>query len=171
MILAFVDAVTAFVVIAKLATVFPPATKTDDGTEAELELLFRLTEMPAGGAKEPSVTVPVTREAPVTDVAPSIRPLNVGASTINVPDALLVPSLALIVAVALVPTGLVDTGKFAVVAPAETVTEVVTVAAEFEEESVTVEPPLPAFFERVTVPVALAPPTTAVGDKLTFVTV
>jgi len=170
-ILAVAEAVTAFVETEKLAEVLPAATVTIDGTDAEPELLLRLTEIPTVGAAEPIVTVPVTIEAPVADDAPSVRAVNVGASTVKLPDSVLVPSLALIVAVALAATGVVETVKVAEVEPEGTVTDDGTVAVVLAEESETTAPFEPAFFDKVTDPVALAPPTTAVGDTVTFVTV
>src|SRR5215475_3998273 len=65
-------------------------------------------------------------------------------------------------------TGLVLTGKVAVVAPAATVTETGTVAAGLLLVSVTTAPPTGAALPSVTVPVLpTAPPTTAVGFTLT----
>lgn len=170
-ILAVVDAFTAFVVIEKLADVSPAETLTVDGTDAELELLLRLTEIPAVGAAEPSVTVPDTIEAPLAALAPSARAVNAGGSTVSEAVLLVVPSFALTVAVVVAATGVVDTLNVAEVEPDGTVTEDATVADLLEEVSEITAPLAPAFFDKVTVPVAPAPPATAVGDRLTLVIV
>ena len=61
------------------------------------------------------------------------------------------------------PTGVVVTGKSAVVAPAATVTLAATVAAALPLDSVTTAPPAGAALLRVTVPVEEFPPTTVAG--------
>ena len=62
----------------------------------------------------------------------------------------------------------VVTVNVAVVAPAVTVTDAGTVAAEvFELASVTTAPPVGAATSRVTVPVLVIPPDTEVGDSET----
>ena len=61
------------------------------------------------------------------------------------------------------PTGIVVTGKSAVVAPAATVTLAGTVAAALPLDSVTTAPPAGAALLRVTVPVEEFPPTTVAG--------
>ena len=74
-----------------------------------------------------------------------------------------VPAFAVIVAVVLELTAVVDTAKVAVVAPAVTVTLAGTAALELFEERVTAVPPDGAAPVKVTVPVALFPPKTELG--------
>ena len=69
-----------------------------------------------------------------------------------------------IVAGVAVETGVVPIGNVAEVLPAETVTEVETVATEELDDRATVTPPVGASPLRFTVPVALTPPVTDAGD-------
>jgi hypothetical protein len=66
----------------------------------------------------------------------------------------------------LVDTAEVTIANDAVVAPSGTITEAGTVAAELDDSRETADPPEPAFFESVTLPVAEFPPLTEVGDTL-----
>ena len=75
----------------------------------------------------------------------------------------LLPRTPLIVEVAVTGTGVVAILKVALVAPLGTETLPGTVAAEFEELSVTVTPFEPAFAEIVTLPVDEVPPDTDAG--------
>jgi hypothetical protein len=76
--------------------------------------------------------------------------------------------MAVIVAPVTLPTATVVAVKFAVVAPASTVTLTGTVAAPLSLESVTTDPPVGAAEDRVTVPVEEVPPVTLVGLRVTF---
>ena len=83
---------------------------------------------------------------------------------VNVVVAVLLPWVAVSVTVVAVATGLVVTVKFAVVAPAKTVTLVGTVAEVELVLNVTGTPPVGAAELRVTVPVEDTPPRTDVGE-------
>ena len=63
----------------------------------------------------------------------------------------------------LTATGVVVTGKVALVCPAATVTALATTAAPRLLDKVTTVPPAGAALLKVTVPVAPVPPTTAAG--------
>ena len=68
----------------------------------------------------------------------------------------------------LTATGVVVTGKVALVAPAATVTDDGTVAIAVEELSDTTFPLEGALLDKKTVPVELNPPATDVGETLSF---
>jgi hypothetical protein len=73
-IVTFVDVVTPFVVTVKVALVAPPGTTTLAATAATVgSLLVSATAVPAAGAAEFSVTVPVEVPPPVTLVAFRLR--------------------------------------------------------------------------------------------------
>ena len=72
----------------------------------------------------------------------------------------------MIVEVVTVVTTVVLIGKVADVAPASTVTFACVVALVLLDDRLTPTPPAAAGPVRVTVPVALAPPTRVVGDRL-----
>ena len=90
---------------------------------------------------------------------------------VNVPVTVLPPEDAEIVAVIAAVTELVVTVKVAVLAPAAIITLLGTFALDVLEVRVTVVPPAGAAVGLVTVPVALVPPTTVVGDSVTEVSV
>ena len=77
------------------------------------------------------------------------------------------PNVAVIVGVVVEATAFVVTVKFAVVAPANTFTEAVTLAAALSLESPTELPPEGAGPVNVTVPVEDVPPITLVGFRTT----
>ena len=114
----------------KLAVVAPPKTVTLAGTDADGELLLRIIGHPPSGAAEAIVTVPITAEAPVAEFAPRVKPANVGGSKVMEAVFVLFPSFAMKLVVMTSPTGDVDTGNVAAVAPDGTVTDFGTVAAE-----------------------------------------
>jgi len=102
---------------------------------------------------------------PTKEVGLRVTELNLGAFTVSVAFAVLVPTVALIVAGEAELTGTVETVNVAVLEPLGTVMFAGVVAAEIEELSVTTVPPEPAFAESVTVAVELLPPVTAVGER------
>ena len=84
-IVTLVELVTDFVVTVKVALVFPEDTVTLAGTVATaVELLVRVTTIPAVGAGPESVTVPVEGEDPMTIVGLKVRELTTGAVTVRV---------------------------------------------------------------------------------------
>lgn len=155
---------TGTVPIAKLAEVAPPGTVTVLAKEAAELSLLRLTAMPPLGAWPLSVTIPVAETPPVTLTGATVRPVTVGVLTVSV--ALFdPPSVPVIVAVVLDPTGDVVTPKVVEFAAAATFTLAGTVAAPVLL-SVTVIPPVGAGPVSVTLPVDEPPPSTAVGLRV-----
>jgi hypothetical protein len=72
-------AVTVFVVTVKVAVVFPEVTVTLAGTVATaVELLERVTTVPAEGAGPVIVTVPVEGTPPLTEVGLNVSELTTG---------------------------------------------------------------------------------------------
>jgi hypothetical protein len=76
-------AVTAHVVIVKVAAFVPAATVTDAGTVAAVLLLLSKTVDPSRGARPLSVTVPAELLAPVTLVGLRLNVLSVGGPIVN----------------------------------------------------------------------------------------
>ena len=167
-IVTFVEVTTDFVVIVKVALVFPAGTVTLAGTVATaVELLERVTTVPAAGAGPEIVTVPVDGVSPLTVVGFKVRDVIAGAVTVNV-AVWFVPRLPVIVTEVFAATGLVVTVKVAVVAFAGTVTLAGTFAAAvLLLDSVTTAPPDGAGPVNVRVPVDEDPPIIEVGLKLT----
>ena len=167
-IVTFVEVTTDFVVIVKVALVFPASTVTLAGTVATaVELLVRVTTVPAAGAGPEIVTVPVDEVSPLTVVGFRVREVSAGAVTVRV-AVWFVPRLPVIVTEAFAATGLVVTVKVAVVAFAGTVTLADTCAAAvLLLDKVTTAPPDGAGPVNVTVPVDEDPPITEVGLKVT----
>jgi len=162
---------TARVVTVKVAVVDPAATVTEAGTVAtEVVPEARFTVNPPAGAAELIVTVPVDAPAPVTVVGFKLSALTVGPVIAKEAVVLFPVSVAVIVAVALAPTAVVETLNVALVEPAGTVTEAGTVAAALFDASVTVVPPVGAALFNVTVAVEGLPPTTLVGLRVTLET-
>ena len=159
----FADTTLVFTV--KVAPVAPAATVTLAGTAAAVELLESVTTEPPAGAAALNVTVPVEGLPPTTLVGLSDRADSVAAGagvTVNVALRVVPPNEPEMVAVVELVTDAVVTEKVALVAPAATVTPAGTVAGAVPE-SVTTAPPVGAAALRVTVPVAVLPPTTLVG--------
>lgn len=86
-----------------------------------------------------------------------------GAVIDSVAVWVVVPNVAEMIAWEGVLTGTVDIVKVAVDCPADTETELGTVAAALLEVNPTTDPSVPAIPLRVKVPVALAPPNRVVG--------
>jgi hypothetical protein len=140
---------TARVATLNVALVAPAGTVTLGGTVTG-SFADNVTDAPPDGAGLPSCTVPVTELPPTTDDALSeMTSVFTAAPTVNVADC--EPfSVAVIVAL---PALTAVTAKVAVVAPAATATEAGTVATPvLLLESWTVEPPLGAAADSVTVP-------------------
>jgi hypothetical protein len=94
------------------------------------------------------------------------------AFTVKVAVWLTPPAIAVMTVERFVEPVKVAIEKFALVAPAGTVTDAGTVAAAvFELDRETATPPVGAAPEIVTVPVALVPPVTAVGLSVSAVAV
>ena len=141
----------------KLALVCPACTVTLEGTVAtDVLALDRVIEAPPDGAAPLRVTVPVELFRPLTLVGfkvsdVSVAPLLAG---VMVSDAFceLLPSVAVITAVVLAVTDVVDTVNVADVEPEGTVTLPGTLADELLLLRLTADPPEGAAALRVTVP-------------------
>jgi hypothetical protein len=138
------------------------------GTVARLVLLLlRVTRAPPLGAGPFSVSVAVDEVPPRTLVGLSVTELRLRVCTVSVADAV-APSVAEILTLVFAETVDVVIVKFAVVAPAATVTAEGTCADPLLLLArVTEIPPVGALPLRVIVPVELLPPSRDVGDKLT----
>ena len=156
--LAVVALVTTLVVTVKVAVVAPAATVALAGTVADAESDARVTTVPPVGAALPSVIVEAELFPPKTVAGLSAMPESFGGLTVRVAVFETVPSLAEIVAVPVVATGVVELLKVAVFAPPATVTVVGTVAKAESEERFRTNPAVGAMSPRVTVPTDVAPP-------------
>jgi hypothetical protein len=140
------------------------------GTLARLELLRNCTTTPPAGAGPLRVTVPVAVLPPQTEVGLIVSDWSVtlGAGlTVRVAVRETLPAEAVIVTLVALETARVETVKFALVAPAGTITVLGTVATfVLLLLRFTTNPPDGAGAVRVTVPVLLLPPTTLVGFRL-----
>jgi len=150
------ETATGAVVTSKLALVAPAGTLTLPGTAATDELLLRATVTPPAGAALESVTVPRDCEPAATAVGLSASARSIGiasAGGLMLRGALRFEpaKLALIVALASEETAEVETVKLALCAPAGTLTEAGTVAAEELLLSAIATPPAGAAAARVTV--------------------
>lgn len=171
MIVTDVFAATGVVVIVKVVLVLPGAMVTLVGTCAtDVLLLCSATTAPPAGAAPVNVTVPVELAPPRTVVGLLVIAERLAALTVK--DAVrLTPRVAVIVAELLVATPDVVTVNVVEVLPADTVTEVGTVATAVlllckETEA----PPVGAGPVSVTVPVEGLPPIKLVGLRLRDVT-
>ena len=140
------------------------------GTLARLELLRSCTTAPPAGAGPLRVTVPVAVLPPQTEVGLIVSDWSVTLGeglTVRVAVRETPPAEAVIVTLVALETARVETVKFALVAPAGTVTVLGTVATfVLLLLRFTTNPPDGAGAVRVTVPVLLLPPTTLVGFRL-----
>ena len=169
-----VAAVTEVVVTVKLALVAPAGTVTLAGTAVALELSDSDTNAPPLGAAPVRVTVPVEELPPVTLVglrltADRVAPPDGGGLTVIDVDWNPLFIWAEIWTVVR-KLGKVVTVKFALVSPAGTVTLAGTLAVFGRLlDRLMATPPLGAALPSLTVPVAVAPPTTLVGATVTAV--
>jgi hypothetical protein len=165
-IVAVVFEATADVVILNVAEVAPAGTVTVEGTWALVALDDRDTIVPAAGAAPFKVTVPVDGEPPRTEVGETLRPDRAAAVINSEADLDTAPSVPVIVAMVFEVTADVVILNVAEVAPAETVTVEGTWALVALDDRDTIVPAAGASPVRVTVPVAIAPPTTLLGATL-----
>ena len=103
---------------------------------------------------------------PTTSEGDRVTDLTCGALTVSVAVIWTVPSVAPIVACAVVETAFVVMEKVAEDWPADTETEAGTVAAALFDVSMTASPPVGAAPVSLTVPVELVPPVTDVGLRV-----
>jgi hypothetical protein len=130
-------------------------------------LLLKVTVIPPEGVTPVSVTVPVAEAPPLTVDGLIVTEAGVGASTVRIVEAEFKFAEAVSFELVGLATGTVVTVKLAVRVPAATVTEGGAEAALLEDASVTFRPTLGAAPFNLTVPLALAPPTTLVGVTVT----
>jgi hypothetical protein len=135
-------------------------------------VLVRLTVAPPVGALVFRVTVPVTiwPDAAFKGLRLKVSEETAGGLIVRVPDLLLPLSVAEIVAIVWVATGVETIANEVLEVPAGTVTVVGTDALPLVLERVTWVPPVGAVPPSVTVPVAPWPPATALGDTVRALT-
>jgi hypothetical protein len=155
-------------VVAVKVTVFVPAgTVTVAGTDTSVVSVFvSVTTSPDGPAGPTRVTVPVEEVPPTTEVGENAMLERPGASMLRSAVSATPPSVAVIVAVAVLETECVVTVKVVDVVPAVMVTlegTELSVVSEVESET-TVS--TGAGKDKLTVAVDELPPITAVGDKV-----
>ena len=168
MILADVEVVTEVVVTVKVALVAPAGTMILTGTLAAVELHESVTVPPPLSAGALKVTVPVTGLPPTTLIGfnDTVERTGPGGGGVSVRMACeITSSVPVTKTLVNTPTGLVGTGKVALIAPAGTVTVAGIAAREELLASVTTDPPAGAGSLKVTVPVVTLPPTTLEGVK------
>jgi hypothetical protein len=158
---------TTTVCAVTFAELWPDGIVIIAGTVAVELLLDKETVIPAGPATPFRPTVTVEESPPAT--VPGLTPIDASDAGPIVRPAVLDSPLNVAVMItdveALTPD--VPTVNVTLLLPPETVTDAGTDAAGLLLESVTVEPVNPAGPLSVTVAVELAPPTTAVGFKVT----
>ncbi len=145
----------------------PAGTVTVPGTPNVVRLVVSVKVEPPAGAAPGRVIVPVLLVPPITSEGAIDSTNAPGALIVRVADAEAPPRLAVMFAAVVVVTEPVETGKFAELDPAGTVTLAATVAALLLEVRDTVVPPVGATPVIVRVPVDEPPPNTDVGDRLT----
>jgi len=160
---------TAFVAITKLAESLPAGTVTDLGTETDVSLLERVTIKLPENTFALRFTIPVDEVPPVTLEGFALTRASDAVPMVNVFVSDLPPSVAVIVAVPEVATGFVAIVKVPLLCPAGTIAVEGTVADGLELTSETVVPLGPAGPESVTVPVAVSPPPTLEGSRVSAV--
>ena len=131
----------------------------------------RFTIEPLPEAATLKVTVPVEKFPPLTVAGDNDKPDRPRTTTLRGRENVALPCVALIVTEAVADSeGFPDMANVAEVAPAGTVTEEDTVAADvFVLDRDTTSPPEGADEERVTVPVAWVPAAIELGATVRFV--
>src|SRR5216117_4134702 len=168
-----VAAVTAVVVIEKLALSAPAVTVTLAGTLATVVVLLdSVTIAPPVGAAVVNVTVPVLAAPPTTLVGLTVTEDKLagggGGLTVSTAVREAPPKVPEIVTGVATVTAVVVMEKFALSAPAATVTLAGTLATvALVLDKVTMAPPVGAAAVNVTVPVLPVPPTTLAGLTVT----
>jgi hypothetical protein len=166
LIVAVVTAPTAEVATVNVAVVPPAATTTVDGTEAFVVLEANVTDNPPVGAGPLIVTDPVADDPPMTVVGLNVNPVRTGGLIIRVAETVVPPSVAEIEAEVAVATAVVVMEKVTLVEPLGTTTVAGTTALELPEVKLTVMPPVGAGPLNVSVPDAVLPPVTEVGETV-----
>lgn len=161
---------TGIVVTGNVVVVAPAGKVKEAGPPHDGDVDENETLIPPEGEAELILRVPVEIPPPCTLVGLKVSSVTFGGSTLRFAEAVLVPSVALIVVGVTAATGTVVTVNVAELAPAATGMEAGRVAAAFEEARVTTAPVLPAFSDSSTVPVEVAPPATELAESETLVT-
>jgi hypothetical protein len=158
---------TALVVTVNVVLREPAGTVADGGTcAADVRLLISVITAPAGGAAPLSVNVPVEDDPPVRVLGFKVSELKEATDTLSV-VVLVFPYTAVRVTVLEAATPLVVIVNVVLVLPAGIVTlDGTWVAVVMLLCSVTFAPPVGAAPFKVTVPVALLPPTIELGLRL-----
>lgn len=163
LIVAMTVADTLDVETVKLAVAAPAGTVTLAGTPAAALLEDNFTTMPPAGALPLRFTVALDEAPPATVVGLSVTREMLGTLIVKFAEAVVPEKVAVTVASVLVATGVVGIEKVAEVAPAGTVTDAGTFAADELLDSVTTTPPAGAACGSVTVPFEVPPPTKEFG--------
>jgi hypothetical protein len=158
-------AVTEVVEMAKVAVVLPAATVTEFGTVADAPVIETATTAPPEGAAALRVIVPAETLPPSTLVGLIVTEARTAAGGMVKVVPLLTPlKVAEISADAFVLGAEVIITNVALVLPAGITTPPGTVASALSLDSATKAPSAGAGSVRVTVPIAVPPPTTLDGD-------
>jgi hypothetical protein len=162
---AVVEAPTATVDTENVVVEDAAGTVTEGGTVAAALSDDRVTAKPPACAGAERVTVPVDGAPPVNEVGLRVTEESTSATGLIVSVAGFVTAAAeaVMVAVVMVPTDVVETLNVADVAPWATVTLAGTVAATLSLVRFTTKPPEGAMLEMITVPVEEVPPLTEAG--------
>src|SRR5260370_2567957 len=137
------------------------------GTLTKRLPLLKLTTAPPAGALPFKVTVPVKPFPPISVAADRPRLVRLAAFTVTETVAEHSPMEAVIAAATFVAVGLADTVKFAEVCPAGTITLAPTWTSALLLWRFTLNPPSAASPVKITVPVRVFPPVTALAERLT----
>jgi hypothetical protein len=154
---------TADVDTVKVADVWPAATVTVDGTEADVPVLLMATTSPAVGAGPVIVTTAELELPPITDDGVNVIASTVGRFTLSVAVFVTPFADALSVAVTFDATETVDADVTALDAPSTTVIDAGTTTEGLLDDNATTNPPAGAGPASVTETSAELPPITDPG--------
>jgi hypothetical protein len=166
-----VETATVVLVTVKVAIVVPDATVTVAGTVAAAVLLLESVTrlcvvVPAAGAFSVIVAMEFTRP-PTTEVGVKVIDTSWGGLSVSVAVLVTPFRVAVTVPVVTAPTELLVKVKFALVAPAGTVTVAGSLTPVMLSDKLTTAPPVRAGLSKVTVPVEELPPVIVDGFKVT----
>ena len=168
--MAVVCTFTGEVVVVNVTLLAPAFTVTLAGTDALVLLELKLITAPPLGAGPARVTVPVELTPPLTAAGLNVREASAGGLMVRLADAVLPASLAVMMTVVCATTAEVVAVNVALVMPAETVPLAGTDAAALLLDRVSTTPPAGAGTDKVTAPVEVFPPVTAIGLIVSDVT-
>jgi len=162
---------TGVVEMVKVVDLLPWPIVTDAGTDAEVELDAKATTVPPDGAGRLRVTVPIELAPPTSVVGLKLIPERSATFSVRFAVSDELPKVPVMVALVEVDTIDVVIGNVTLVAPAGTQTVGGTETLLLFDARVTGSPPLGAAVLRVMVPVAAAPPSTVVGETVSWLRV